>query len=311
MIIDDELGAVSPGRGTVLTIGVFDGVHRGHQHLISKLVAEAKDKNLVSGVVTFREHPSATLNPNFSPRYLTTLGDRLTLLKDTGVDFALPITFDRNLAGLRAEEFVVLLKKHLRMSALVVGPDFAMGRRREGTIDHLVELGKGMEFSVTVAEGLEEAGGETVRSTVIREALSDGDVGRVTELLGRRFSLSGEVVSGEGRGGQLGFPTANIAPPDGMAFPGDGIYATFAYLGDRRMMAATSIGTRPTFGDNERAIEAFILDFDDDLYGKILRVEFVKHLRDQVKFDTIEALQKQVDIDVEDTKAVLGEAFVT
>jgi riboflavin kinase/FMN adenylyltransferase len=311
MIIDDELGAVSSERGTALTIGVFDGVHRGHQHLISRLVTEAKDRNLVSGLVTFREHPSATLNPNFSPRYLTTLDDRLTLLKDTGVDFALPITFDRDLAGLSAEEFAALLKKHLRMSALVVGPDFAMGRRREGTIDHLIKLGKGMGFSVTVVDGLEEVGGETVRSTVIREALSDGDVGRVTELLGRRFSLSGEVVSGEGRGGPLGFPTANIELPDGMAFPGDGIYAAFAYVGDQRMMAATSIGTRPTFGENKRAIEVFILDFDGNLYGKALRLEFVNRLRDQVKFDTIEALQAQVDIDVEDTKAVLGEVFVT
>lgn len=305
MTIDDELEGVSPERRTALTIGVFDGVHRGHRHLISHLVNRAKGKNLQSGVVTFREHPAATLTPRFRPRYLTSTDERIRLLKTTGVDFVIPITFDIDLSQLGAKEFIALLQKHLRMSDLVVGPDFALGRNREGTIDHLAKLGKGSGFSVTVVDGLEETDGVTVRSTVIRESLSDGDVSRVTDLLGRRFSLSGEVVSGEGRGGPLGFPTANVEPREGMAVPSDGVYATFAYLGDQRMMAATSIGTRPTFGENERAIEAFILDFDGYLYGQTLRLEFVERLRDQVKFDTVEALQAQVDVDVVETKAVL------
>ncbi len=305
MTIDDELGAFSPERGTALTIGVFDGVHRGHQHLISQLIAQSKSKNLQSGVVTFREHPAATLNPDFSPQYLTTLGDRLKLLNGTGIDFALPITFDRALSELSAKDFVSLLQKKLRMEGMVVGPDFAMGRNREGTIDHLTDLGREMDFFVRVVDGLNDKNGQTVRSTITRMALLEGKVERVMDLLGRRFTLAGTVVSGEGRGGPLGFPTANIEPTSGMAIPGDGIYATFAYLGDQRMMAATSIGTKPTFGEHERSIEAFILDFDGDLYGKTLSLEFVKRLRDQVKFDTVEALQQQVGTDVEETKVAL------
>jgi riboflavin kinase/FMN adenylyltransferase len=306
MTIDDELGAFSPQRGTVVTVGVFDGVHRGHKHLISHLVTQAQGRNLHSGVVTFREHPAATLDPDFTPQYLNTLEDRLKLLNDTNVDFALPITFDRAISNLSAGEFVAILKKRLRMVGLVVGPDFAMGRDREGTIDHLTDLGRGMDFFITVVDVLRDNGVGAVRSTTIRTALLDGDVERVTDLLGRRFTLEGTVVSGEKRGGPLGFPTANIEPPEGMAIPGDGVYATFAHLRDRRMMAATSIGTRPTFGEHERAIEAFILDFDGDLYGKVLRLEFVERLRDQVRYDTVEALQEQVERDVEDTKAVLN-----
>lgn len=310
MTIGDELGGFFRKHPTLLTIGVFDGVHRGHKHLISHLVDQAKCQNLQSGVVTFREHPAATLNPSFSPQYLTTLDDRLNLLKDTGLDFALPITFDMTLSKLSAKEFVTLLQKNLGMEGMVVGPDFAMGRNREGTIQHLTDLGRELAFSVTVVDGLEDESGETIRSTTTRTALLNCDVDRVAELLGRRFTLGGTVVSGEKLGGPLGFPTANIEPPEGMAIPGDGIYATFAHLGDRRMMATTSIGTKPTFGDHERAIETFILDFDGDLYGKILRVEFVKHLRGQIKYDTIEALQEQIDRDVEETKAALNEAVV-
>ena len=191
------------------------------------------------------------------------------------------------------------------MVSLVVGPDFAMGRNREGTIERLSELGDEMGFTLKVVDGLQDAKGETVRSTTVRTALGEGEVERVAELLGRRFTLVGAVVSGEGRGGKLGFPTANIAPPQGMAVPGDGIYAAFAHLEGKRLMTAISIGTKPTFGDHDRAIEAFVLDFDGNLYGKNLRLEFVRRLRDQVKFDTVEALLEQVDRDVAETKRIL------
>ena len=305
MSIGDELGAFSVSRETALTVGVFDGVHRGHTHLISQLVGEAESKGLKAGVVTFREHPAAVLSPSFQARYLTSFEDRLDLLNETKIDFAVPITFDRTLSKLTAEEFVSLLQEHLRMVSLVVGPDFAMGRNREGTIERLSELGDQMGFTLTVVDGLQDTKGETVRSTTVRTALGEGEVERVAELLGRRFNLVGAVVSGEGRGGKLGFPTANIAPPQGMALPGDGIYAAFAHLDDLTMMTSVSIGTKPTFGDHDRAIEAFVLDFDGNLYGKNLRLEFVRRLRDQVKFDTVEALLEQVDRDVAETKQIL------
>ena len=308
MAIGDELGAFAVRGETALTIGVFDGVHRGHTHLISNLVDEAARKGLMAGVVTFREHPAAVLSPRFEAQYLTSFEDRLELLNETKIDFVVPITFDRALSKLTAEEFVSLLQEHLRMESLVVGPDFAMGRNREGTIERLSELGDEMGFALTVVDGLQDTKGETVRSTTVRTALGEGEVERVTELLGRRFMLEGLVVSGEGRGGKLGFPTANIAPPQGMAVPGDGIYAAFAHLEGKRLMTAISIGTKPTFGDHDRAIEAFILDFDGNLYGKSLRLEFVRRLRDQVKFDAVEALLEQVDRDVAETRRILQKA---
>ena len=308
MSIGDELRAFAVRGETALTVGVFDGVHRGHTHLISQLVGEAASKGLMAGVVTFREHPAAVLSPSFQARYLTSFENRLDLLGQTKIDFAVPITFDRALSKLTAEEFVSLLQDRLQMVSLVVGPDFAMGRNREGTIERLSELGDQMGFTLTVVDGLQDTKGETVRSTTVRTALGEGEVERVAELLGRRFTLAGAVVSGEGRGGKLGFPTANIAPPQGMAVPGDGIYAAFAHLDDLTMMTSVSIGTRPTFGDHDRAIEAFILNFEDNLYGMTLRLEFVRRLRDQVKFDTVEALLEQVDRDVAETKLILENA---
>ncbi len=308
MSIGDELGAFAVRGDTALTIGVFDGVHRGHTHLISHLVGEAARKGLMAGVVTFREHPAAVLNPRFEAQYLTSFEDRLDLLNETEIDFTVPITFDRALAGLTAGEFISLLQEHLRMVNLVVGPDFAMGRNREGTIERLKELGDEMGFTLKVVDGLQDANGDTVRSTTIRTALAEGDVQRVAKLLGRRFTYAGAVISGEGRGGKLGFPTANIAPPQGMAVPGDGIYAAFAHLEGKRLMTAISIGTRPTFGGHDSVVEAFILDFDGNLYGKSLRLEFVRRLRDQVKFESVEALLEQIDRDVAETRRILEAA---
>ena len=308
MSIGDELRAFAVRGDTALTIGVFDGVHRGHTHLISQLVGEAASKGLMAGVVTFQEHPAAVLNPYFQARYLTSLEHRLSLLADTNIDLTVPITFDRALASLSAQEFISLLQENLRMVSLVVGPDFAMGRNREGNIERLTELGDEMAFTVTVVDGLQDSEGEPIRSTSIRSALSDGDVERVSDLLGRRFTLKGPVVSGEGRGGKLGIPTANIAPSQGLAVPADGIYAAYARLDDHAMQAAVSIGNNPTFGGQERTIEPFILEFDEDLYGKTLQLEFVQRLREQVKFDTVDALLKQIDRDVADTRKILENA---
>ena len=308
MSIGDELGTHAVRGDTALTIGVFDGVHRGHTHLISQLVDEAAPNGLMAGVVTFREHPAAVLSPSFQAQYLTSFEDRLDLLGQTAIDFTVPISFDRALASLTAEKFISLLQEHLRMVSLVVGPDFAMGRKREGTIERLTELGNEMGFTLNVVDGLRDADGDTVRSTTIRTALSEGDVERVTDLLGRRSTLQGKVVSGEGRGGGLGIPTANLAPPKEMATPGDGIYAAYAHLDDHKMKAAVSIGTNPTFGGHDRTIEPFILDFDGDLYGKTLRLEFVQRLRDQVKFDSVDALLEQIDRDVAQTRQILESA---
>ena len=304
MRIDRELAELSPERESVLTIGVFDGVHRGHRYLMGLLVREAAEASLLAGVVTFRNHPASVLREGFRPSYLTPLGERLRLIRETGVDFAVPITFDLDLSKLGAREFALLLQRRLRMAGIVLGPDFAMGRDRQGDPETLRVLGEEMGFSVKVVQLL-DAGSEPIRSTAIRKAVVDGDVEGAAEMLGRSFVATGKVVTGAGRGRSLGFPTANLEIPADMAVPGDGIYATWARLGDRRFMAATSIGTRPTFGVSERTVEAFVLDFDGDLYGAELRLEFVKRLRDEVTYDSVQALKHQVDLDVDQTRAVL------
>ena len=305
MRLDRELAEFTPDRDTELTIGVFDGVHRGHRHLVDQVVKEAARTDRMTGVVTLRNHPSSVLDPTFTPNYLTTVEERLRLLKELGVDLVIPITFDRELSLLSARDFVGRLRKYLRIGGLMVGPDFTLGHNREGDLKMLDRLGREMGFSLRVASVLTD-GARTVKSTTIRQALGRGDVTRAAKMLGRPFALPGVVVKGVGRGKSLGFPTANLEPPDGIAVPGDGIYATWALIDQRAYMAATSIGSRPTFNERNRTIEAFILDFDGDLYGREVRLEFIRRLRDEVKYEAVEDLQAQVDIDVDQTREILG-----
>ena len=310
MKIDQELGSFSPEGESVLTIGVFDGVHQGHRHLMSRLSAEAARTGRLAGVVTFRNHPASVLGQNFKPRYLTSVEERLRLITELGVDFVVPLTFDVELSRLSAEACAGLLQRHLAMKGLVVGPDFAMGHNREGDVEKLTALGREMGFSVTLVDPLLDGDGAPIRSTSVREALSRGDATRVNSLLGRNFILTGTVVTGAGRGGNLGFPTANLKLPEGIASMADGIYATWAYVNARRYMAATSIGIRPTFEGSEHAVEAFILEFEGDLYGQEVRLEFVRRLRDELRFETAGELQEQVGKDVDETRAILGSLTV-
>lgn len=304
MRIDQELAQASGDRDSVLTIGVFDGVHRGHQRLIAKVIQKAAAKGCLAGVLTFRNHPDSVLNPNFHPQYITSIEERIRLLQYLGVDFVVPVRFDLEIANLRARNFVELLRSRLRMRGLVVGPDFAMGYKREGSVETLTSLGAEIGFSVSVVDLLSE-GEDPVRSTNIRQALAEGRVSDVAKKLGRDFAISGTVVSGERRGRTLGYPTANLEVKPQMAIPGNGIYATRAFVDGEAYMAATSIGTRPTFDGKERTIEAFLLAFDSNLYNKVLRLEFVQRLRDELKFDSVEALLKQMRIDVEQTRTLL------
>lgn len=311
MGIDEELAQAfterESGRGSALTIGVFDGVHRGHQRLIAKVRQEASDKGCAAGVVTFRNHPDSVFNPDFKPRYITALDERIRLIERLGVDFVVPVTFDRAVAGIRARDFAAMLTRRLGMRALVAGPDFAMGYKREGNVDALAAIGAEMGFSVSVVDLLSE-GDAAVRSTNIRRALAAGDVDGVAKQLGRNYAVSGVVVSGERRGRTLGFPTANLEVGGDMAIPANGIYATRAFVDGECHMAATSIGTRPTFDGKGRTIEAFLLGFDNILYNKELRLEFVSRLRDELKFDSVEALLEQMALDVEETRAILEAA---
>jgi riboflavin kinase/FMN adenylyltransferase len=306
MQVEEELAQFSPEKDTVLTIGVFDGVHLGHRYLISQLVGRARQEGLLSGVITFRQHPREVLFHRTRLPFLTTLAQRTALLKNEGIDIVIPLSFNLELAQISARQFTGLLKKYLRMRGLIIGPDFALGRKREGDFDTLRKLGQEMGFSVTAIQPI-TANGDVVSSTAIREALENGDMKRVLKLLGRHFSLQGRVVTGAGRGaGVVGFPTANLDVDPKQALPSEGVYATWAYLNNQKYQAMTNIGRAPTFGENERTVEVFLLNYNNDLYERELRIEIAERLRDEKRFDSVEELKKQIAEDVKQGTAILN-----
>jgi riboflavin kinase/FMN adenylyltransferase len=296
--MEEELAGLSPDKDMLLTIGVFDGVHLGHKHLISRLKELAHKQGLASGVVTFRQHPEEVMSPKNKLPFLTDLKQRVNLLKGEGVDAVIPLSFTPELAGLSARQFLELLQKYLRMRGLVLGPDFAMGRNREGDNETLRRLGEEMGFSVTVVPPV-IIDGEVVSSTAIRKALAKGDMQRVQKLTGRPFRLQGRVARGVGRGVKLGFPTANLEIEAEHALPPDGVYVSQAYINDRSYPSVTNIGKRPTFGTSERLVEVYLLDYDGELYGRKLEVDILERLRGEKKFDSAEELKKQIAQDVE------------
>lgn len=304
MQVEEELAKLSPEKDMFLTIGVFDGVHLGHRHLIAKLKELARKHGCLSGVVTFRQHPQEVISPEDKLPFLTDIEQRIKLLKDEGVEAVIPLSFTPELASLSARQFLSLLVKHLRMRGLVVGPDFALGQDREGNTDTLHRLGQEMGFSVTVVPPILTNGG-VVSSTAIRNALAEGDVKRVQDLVGRPFSLHGRVVSGTGRGVKLGFPTANVDVVPEQALPADGVYASQAHLDDKAYPAMTNIGRRPTFEGDQRLVEVLLLDYQSDLYGQELTVDIIERLRGEKKFDTPEELKKQIAEDVKQGRAIL------
>ena len=305
-----ELSAFTPERETLLTIGVFDGVHLGHRHLIRKLTQRAAEGNFLSGVVTFNSNPKAVLSPRTKLARLTTLEERASLLKGLGIDLVIPLTFTTEVAALSAREFVLYLKRYLKMRGLVIGPNFALGRGREGNAAALQSLGRELGFTVEVVKPL-MVESSLVSSTAVREALARGDMKSTNRLLGRNFSLSGPVAAGVERGHVLGFPTANIQFDAGQAMPEDGVYVTLAHLGEKVYQSVTNIGVKPTFGKGERTVEVHILGFSGDLYGQKLTIELVERLRPEMKFAGPEELAAQIKKDVEQAKTILKQGVST
>jgi riboflavin kinase/FMN adenylyltransferase len=304
MLVEKELTEFSPQKDTVLTIGVFDGVHLGHKYLISQLKEQARQRNLLSGVVTFRQHPQEVLSPRTGLPYLTSLAEKVSLLQSEGVDIVVALTFDQELARVSARQFVTWLKKYLRMVGLVIGPDFALGRGRGGDAEALRKLGEEMGFTVTVVAPV-KVNGEVVSSTAIRQALARGDMAKVVRLIGRSFSLQGTVTTGVGRGSQLGFPTANLEVDTKRAIPADGVYATRVHIDGQAYQSMTNIGWRPTFGEPGRTIETYILDYRGDLYGRELKIDIIERLRDEKRFANAEELKKQITEDIKRGRAIL------
>jgi len=305
MTTERELAQVLPEKDTLVTIGIFDGVHLGHQRLLAELIKEAGKKKLLAGVVTFRQHPQAVLAPGSRLPFLTELAERKRLLKEAGVDFIVVLTFTPELALLSPEQFVAQLAKYLRMRGLVIGYDFALGTGRAGDSEKLRKLGQEMGFSVRVVPPV-TVGDEVVSSTAIREALAKGDMARVTRLLGRPFSLRGRVVYGASRGKELGYPTANLGVDPCQALPADGVYVSLAHIKEKSYPAMTYIGKRPTFGEKQAAVENYLLDFKGDLYDQEIIIEIKHYLRGDKKFDSAEELKGQIAADVAEGRKLLG-----
>ena len=305
MEVRQEFSAAGVQRETVLTIGVFDGVHRGHRVLLDTVSAVAEKRGLASCVVTFKNRPITVIRPDVPVYYMLPLAERLRLLGEAGMDYVVPVTFTRSLSQHTADEFARILREELRMRVLVVGPDFALGKNRKGTADVLAHLGNDMGFDVKIVEPLLNED-ERISSTAIRAALADGDVQKAASLLGRPYSLSGAVVRGEQRGKTIGFPTANIETHEKLFLPADGVYCSVAHIGSQARDSVTNIGVRPTFGELKHTVETFIFDFDGDLYGTDLRIDLIERIRPERRFDGVDALVAQLKHDVQTARELLA-----
>jgi riboflavin kinase/FMN adenylyltransferase len=298
--------------GTAVTIGAYDGVHLGHRALLADLSARAEAEGLSTVVVTFDRHPASVVRPESAPPQLTDLDQKLELLADCGIDRTLVVAFDRERADESAEDFVKdVLVDNLGARLVVVGEDFHFGHGRAGNVSLLAELGRQYRFEVVgVSLTGDQAEGQAVSSTRIRALVAAGQVAEAAEMLGRPHEVRGLVVHGDGRGGpELGFPTANLQIQDDIALPADGIYAGHFIRPDRSVhKAAISVGRRPTFyepGSTSVLVEAYLLNFEGNLYGEAGRVSFVSRLRDEQQFDSVDALIAQMHLDVEETDRVL------
>jgi riboflavin kinase/FMN adenylyltransferase len=309
-------GCPSLLEGAAVTIGAFDGVHLGHQALLRLVRDQASARGLETALVTFDRHPAQVVRPESAPKLLTTLDQKLELLESTGlVDHTLVLTFDETRRAEPAEEFVTeVLVDCLRARLVVVGADFHFGNQRRGNVALLSAMGSECGFEVVGIPLVEaESGGvpENIvySSTVIRRLLTDGRVEAAAELLGRPHEVRGPVLEGDRRGRDLGFPTANVAVPEEVCLPADGIYAgTFRGDDGADRPAAISLGRRPTFyaGGGHRLLEAHLLDFDGDLYGQAAAVRFVVRIRDEERFDSVAALIEAIQGDVDAVRTALG-----
>jgi riboflavin kinase / FMN adenylyltransferase len=300
------LGEVEPAP-SVVSIGFFDGVHRGHQTIIQRAVRIARERGVRSAVVTFDRHPMEVVNPGSEPRMLMTLQRRAEALAEQDVDLVVVLPFDDALRHLPPDEFVDhVLVEPLRAERVIVGSNFRFGHRAAGDVRMLDELGPQRGFT---AEGvtLLEMGGVVISSTEIRAAVDEGDVEQAATMLGRPHAVEGVVVRGDARGATIGFPTANLQVGRRVAVPARGVYAGRVHLGDDTSVpAVTNVGVNPTFGGQELRVEAHLLDWSGDLYGRSVAVDFRHRIRDEQRFDGVDALVAQIRRDADAARDLLG-----
>lgn len=296
--------------GTVVTIGTFDGVHLGHRALISRAIAEAEERGMASCVLTWDRHPAVTLRPQQAPPALAAPERKIELIEQLDPDLLVVLPFDTELASMEAKDFASgVIARGLRARLVVVGEGWRFGRKAAGDTVMLSEIGRTEGFAVD-AVALEQLGGARVSSTRVREVIGAGDMQLARDLLGRTFDIDGEVEHGDHRGKGLGIPTANVTPDPSLVRPPRGVYAGRARVGDIWYSAAINVGVNPTFGGDESThpirVEAYLLDFDADLYGRSVRIEFWQRLRDELRFDSTDALIEQMHRDVAETRDILG-----
>jgi len=293
--------------GSVVTMGNFDGIHSGHQALISGTVEEAKQLGYDSIVLTFEPHPLKVLAPDRAPRLILSYEDKMALFQSFGVNLVIAQSFDRQFASISADDFVRrFLVERLKVRKLWVGRDLRFGQGRKGNVDDLLRLASENEFEVGVLDPI-LLEGERISSSRIRQLLEEGRVDEVRPLLGRFHFVSGTVVKGHRRGRELGFPTANISSQTEV-MPPDGIYATLFDVRNKQWLSISSIGVNPTFGDGPRTVESFIFDFDGDIYGESVKLSFVKRIREERKFTIVDDLIGQIDEDVKCAKAIFRDS---
>ena len=301
------LDALGPSeRGLALAIGTFDGVHVGHRALIGRAIELAAEEGWEAGVLAWDRHPAQTLRPDKAPALLTTPDRKAELIDSLGVDLLVVLPFDEAFSHITADDFAGdILAKRLGIDAVFVGPGWRFGHERAGDMDLLRRTGADLGYAAVEVEAV-EVDGEVVSSSRTRKAVAAGDLGAARTLLGRPFDVDGEVMTGDGRGRQLGVPTANLAVVGGLATPPLGVYAGRARVGGVWYLAATNIGTNPTFGGDKVRIETYILDFDADIYGETIRIEFHERLRDEKRFDNVADLVAQMNDDIDRTRSLLS-----
>lgn len=301
--IDEIPDGIKPAA---VTIGVFDGVHKGHQMLIRRVVELARDTGATPGVVTFDRHPLEVVAPGKEPAMISTVEQRAGVLGDLGIEFVLVLTFDEDLRRLEPHEFVRdILVDGLGVTHVVVGSNFRFGYNHAGTVATLHELGSIEGFGVDIFSLL--GGEDAISSTLIRRQIAGGEVEIVSEELGRPFRLEGDVVRGAGRGKGLGIPTANLRISNRMALPKIGVYAGWLTARGERHPAVVNVGLNPTFEErSDPVVEVHALDYDADLYGETVAIEFTHRLRDELKFDGPDSLVEQIRADIVQARALLG-----
>ena len=294
-------------RGAVITVGTFDGVHRGHQDVLRKLVAHAERAALPSLVITFDPHPLEVVNPNAAPPLLSLLDEKLEQFVQSGVRYVAVLPFTPTLAAYDAATFVdEVLRKRFALAELLVGHDHGFGKGRLGDIDVLRSLAADRGFGITVLPPVEAADGQAVSSTVIRRAIADGDLLTATRGLGRPYSVSGRVIAGDQRGRLLGYPTLNLATPSARKLlPPDGVYVVRVQTPQGAFGGMLNLGPRPTFGDEDRRIEAHVFDADQNWYGAYVCLDFIARLRETETFSGVDALRAQLARDERNARAIL------